>query len=117
MQISSATLPMCGNNEHISWPGFAELLERMLRAEAGQALALELRDLLPGGEGVRHGLAGHLGELGFVVEGFQMRGAAGLIEEDDALSLGRMMQGVDHARGCQQPPVEQRIQGQQADAG
>jgi hypothetical protein len=56
--------------------GFAELLKRMLRAETGQALALELRDLLPGGEGVRHGLAGHLGELGFVVEGFQVRGAA-----------------------------------------
>ena len=89
----------------------------MLRSETGQALALELRDLLAVGEGVRHGLAGHLGELGLVVECFQVRRAAGLIEEDDALSLGRMMQRIDHAGGSQQAPVEQRIQGQQADAG
>ena len=57
MQISSATLPMCGNSEQISWPGFAELLEVMLRAEAGQALALQLRDLLALGEGIGHRLA------------------------------------------------------------
>ena len=74
--------------------GFAEFLERMLGAEADEALALQLGDLLPLGEGVRHGLAAQFGELGLVVEGFQVRRAAGLIEEDDALGLGGKCSGL-----------------------
>ena len=69
--------------------GLAELLEAVLRAEADQLLALQLRDLLALGERLRHRLAVHLGELGLVVEGFEVRRAAGLVEEDDALGLGR----------------------------
>ena len=89
MQISSATLPMCGNSSQISWPDLPNFLKPMLRAEADQLLALQLRDLLALGEGFRHGLAVHLGELGLVVESFEMRRAAGLVEEDDALGFGR----------------------------
>ena len=97
MHTSSATLPMCGKSSQISWPDLPNFLKAVLRAEADQRLALQLRDLLSLGEGFRHGLAVHFGELGFVVEGFQVRRAAGLVEEDDALGLGGVMQRVDHA--------------------
>ena len=59
--------------------GFAELLEVVLRAEAGELRVLKLRDLLPLGERFGHRLGVHLRELRLVVEGFEMRGAAGLI--------------------------------------
>ena len=98
--MSSATLPMCGKSSQISWPDLAEFLEAVLRAEADQRLALQLRDLLALGERFRHGLAVHLGELRLVVEGLQVRRAARLIEEDDALGLGRMMQRIDRAARC-----------------
>ncbi len=97
--------------------GFAEFLEGMLGAEAGEALALQLGDLLAGGKGIGHGLAGHFGELGFVVEGFEVGGAARLIEEDDALGFGGMMERVDDAGGGEEAAVEEGIQGEQAYAG
>ena len=68
MQISSATVPMCGKSSEISWPDLAELLERVLRPEALELLALELRDRLALGERLGHRLAVHLGELRLVVE-------------------------------------------------
>ena len=40
-----------------------ELRERMLRPEADQLLALQLRELLPFREALRHRLAVHLGQL------------------------------------------------------
>src|ERR1700680_253548 len=75
---------------------FAELLEAILRTETDERFALQLRDLLPLGERFRHLLLMHLGEFGFVVKRLQMRWAARLIEEDDPLRLGSMMQRIDY---------------------
>ena len=50
----------------------SELGKLMLRAEAGELLALELGELLTFGETLRHGLAMHLGELGLGVECLQV---------------------------------------------
>ena len=47
--------------------------------------------MLAFGEALGHALAVHRGELGLGVEEFEMGRAAGLIEEDDALGLGRVM--------------------------
>lgn len=69
--------------------GFTEFLEAPLRAEAFELLALELGELLALGEGVRHVLAVELGQLGFVVEGFEVGWAAGHGEPDDAFGFGR----------------------------
>ena len=76
---------------------FAEAFEAVLGAETVEGFALELGDLLALGEGFGHAFAGHFGELGFVVEGFEMGGAAGLVEEDDALGFGREVQGMHYA--------------------
>ena len=64
-------------------------------------------------------LAVHLGELRLVVEGLEVRRSAGLIEEDDALGLGGMMQRIDDAGAMprEQARIEQRVQAQQAEAG
>ncbi len=77
--------------------GLAEALEFVRRAEADQLLALELSDLLALGKGIRHGLAIHFGEFRLVVEGFEMRWPAGLVEKDDALGLGREIERIDDA--------------------
>jgi hypothetical protein len=45
-------------------PVLADLVELVLRPEAAQLLALELRDRLALGERLGHRLAGHLGSLG-----------------------------------------------------
>ena len=70
-------LPMCGNNSQIYLPRLAELLEACVRAEAGQLLPLELRDLLPLVNDSGIGCAVHLGELRLVVERLEMRRPAG----------------------------------------
>ncbi len=77
--------------------GLAELAEGVLRPEARQFAALKLRDLLTLGERFRHGLVMHGRQLRLIVEGLQMRRAARLVEEDDPLRLGRMMQRIDRA--------------------
>ena len=39
----------------------------------------------------------HFGELGLVIEGLEVRRAAGLIKKNHAFCFGRVMQGVDGA--------------------
>ena len=73
MQTSSAMPPMCGNSSQISCPDLPNFLKSMLRPEADQRSALELRDLLALGERLRHAFAVHGGELRLVVE--RLRGA------------------------------------------
>ena len=69
--------------------GFAELLEVVLRSEADQLrLPCSCAICWPLVNDSGMGLPFIFGELGLVVEGFQMRRAAGLIEEDDALGFG-----------------------------
>ena len=83
--------------QHLS--GLAEALEFVRGPEANQLLALELRDLLALGKRFRHRLAVHFGELGLVVECFEMRRTAGLVEKNDALGLGWEIQRIDDAFG------------------
>ena len=94
-QISPATSAICGNNSQIFCASRAHLLELRLWPEADQLLALELRQLLALGHAFWHGLAVHLGQLGFPVERFQVRGPAGHRQPDDAFRLGRMIERVD----------------------
>ena len=61
------------------------LRELELRALADELLALELRELLAGGEALRHALAVHLGESGLMVEELELRWAAGHGQPDDTL--------------------------------
>ena len=64
-------------------------LERVLRRQAGELLALQLRDRLALGERLGHRLAVHLGQLRLVVERLQVRRPAGHVEIDDALGSRR----------------------------
>src|SRR5207248_1830333 len=73
----------------------AVALERVLRPEAVELLALQLRDLLALRERLRHRLAVHLRQLRLVVERFQVRRTAGHVELDDALDLLRVGEGMD----------------------
>jgi hypothetical protein len=59
----------------------------VLRREAFEILALQLRDGLAFCKGFRHGLSVELGEFGLVVEGFEMGRAACHVEMDDAFCL------------------------------
>ena len=95
--MSSATLPMRGKEVADLQPVLAVLLEPVLRTETDQRLALQLRDLLAFGEALRHPFAVQLGELRLIVEGLQVRWAAGLVEKDDALGLGCVMQRINGA--------------------
>jgi hypothetical protein len=101
----------------------AHLLELRLRPEAEQFLALELRQLLALGHALRHGLAVHLGQLGFPVERFQVRGPAGHRQPDHALRLGRMVQRVDDSfplarrLAPRRLAIQQGTQGHGAQAG
>ena len=66
-----------------------------------ELLALQLGDGLPLGEGLRHCFAVEAVELGFVVEGFQMRGTSRHAQEDDPLRLGReVRRGRVNVRSC-----------------
>ena len=77
MQISSATRADVREDLADLLARLAELLERMLRAEAVQLLPLQLGDRLALGERLGHRLAVHLGQLRLVVERFQVRRPAG----------------------------------------
>ena len=59
-----------------------------LMTEDFELFALELGDGLALGEGFWHRLAVEAVELGFVVEGFQMRGASRHAEKNNPLCLG-----------------------------
>src|SRR5262249_55579471 len=72
-------------------PGLAAALKGMLRAEYAQRRILQLSDGLAFGEALRHGLTMQFRQLGLIVEGLQVRRAAGHIELDDALDLGRIV--------------------------
>jgi hypothetical protein len=64
----------------------------MLRTQTQKLLSLQLCQLLAFGDRFRHRLAVHLCQLWLRIERLKLRGTAGLIEEDDPLRLGRMMQ-------------------------
>ncbi len=90
-QISSAASAICGNSSQISTPSGPIFLNFNCGPKQTRLLALELRQLLALGHALRHGLAVHLGQLGFPVEGFQVGRTAGHGEPDDALRLGRVV--------------------------
>ena len=133
MQMSSATVARCGKIVLISWPLLPQRLKRMLRSEADQLRPLELGDRHALGERLGHRLAVHLGQRRLVVERLQVRRAAGHVEIDDPLDLGREVQRMDHAapalgmaRGdagrlrvgpAEQARVEQRGECQRAEPG
>ena len=102
--------------DHLS--RLAEPPEAVRRAEAGETLPLELGDLLPFRERLRHRRAVHFRQLGLVVERLQVRGPARLVQIDDALGLRRKVERVDDARwrrlnglcGGGEPRVQQRVQ-------
>jgi len=50
----------------------AESPKTVCRSEANKLLTLELRDLLALRERFRHGLSGHLSQLGLIVEGLEV---------------------------------------------
>ena len=79
MHRSSATLADLRKQFAHLLAGLAVLLKLVLRPEAGQRLPAKLRDLLPLGEGFRHRLAMHLGELRLVIERLQMGRPARLV--------------------------------------
>src|SRR2546422_1553205 len=102
--------------DHLS--GLTEALEPVRRAEAGEPLSLELRDLLPSRERLRHRRAVHFRELGLVVERLQVRRPTRLVQIDDTLGLRRKVKRVDNASrwranglpGGGEPRVQQRVQ-------
>ena len=75
----------------------AVLFELGLRPHRLEFFALQLSDLLAFGEFFGHRLAVQFGKFRFVVEGFQMRGAAGHAQVDDRFGPGTKMTRVDHA--------------------
>ncbi len=82
-------------------PRLAEPLEAELRREAIQLRPLKLGDRLALGERLRHRLAVEFGQLRLVVEGFQVRRPARLVEPDHPLCLGRKVQRIDHSAAGQ----------------
>ncbi len=75
-------------------------LERMLRPEAAERLALQLSDRLALGERRGHSLTVQLLQLRLVVEGFVMRRAARHVQLDNPLRPRHVVQRIDDA-----PPV------------
>src|SRR5579885_3207949 len=101
-------------------PRLPKLLKSMLWAETNERPTLELGNLLSLGERLGHRLAVHFGELWLVIESLQMRGPAGLIQEDHALGLWRVMERIHGALGgrgvrSKQPGIEQGIEAQDAE--
>ena len=74
------------------------LVKGMLRTEALERLTLELGDLLPLREALRHRLAIHGGKLRLVVERVEVGHAAGHVEPDHPLRFRRHMVGPNHPR-------------------
>ena len=104
------------------------LVKGMLRTEALERLPLELGDLLPLREALRHRLAIHGGELRLVVEGVEVGHTAGHVEPDHPLRPRRHMVRPDHPRplgqiypgrrgGSGLPPAsEERAEGERSEA-
>ena len=65
----------------------AVLAKLGLMAKNPESLTLQLGDGLPLGEGLGHGLAVHLVELGLVVKGLEVRGSARHAEKNHPLGL------------------------------
>ena len=97
MQMSSAIVPNCGKMSQISCPDSPYFLKRMLRSKALQLLALKLRDRLALGKRLGHRLAVHLGQLGLVVERFQVRRPARHRQKNDPLGSRCNVQRIDDA--------------------
>ena len=97
--------------------GLAVALERMLRTENPELLALQLRDLLVLGERLRHGLAIATGKLGLVVEELQVGRSTRHAQEDHPLDLCRAVRIARHAgRGSEEIRSEELRQAQAAQA-
>ena len=98
MQMSSATVPMCGKSAQISWPDWPNFLNGCCGREAVQLLPLQLGDRLALGERLGHRLAVHLGQLGLVVERLQVRRPAGHVRKMTRLALGARCSGLTTPR-------------------
>ena len=68
----------------------------MLRGEAVELLPLKLGDLLPLGDRLRHRLAVQFGQLRLVVEGVEVRHAAGHVEPDDPFGSRFKMRRIEN---------------------
>ena len=72
-------------------PRLSPPTEGKLRSETGQALPLQLGDLLAPGEGVWHGLPVQPGQFRLGVERLQVGGPPGHVEINDALGADRQL--------------------------
>ena len=98
MQMSSATDAEVRKDLADLLPDSPNFLKACCGPKQLSFCALELGDRLALGERLGHRLAVHLRQLRLVVERFEVRRAAGHVEVDDALGLGRDVQRVDDAR-------------------
>ena len=95
MQMSSATDADVRKELADLLARLAEFLERdTAGAKHLSFLALELGDRLPFGERLGHRLAVQFGELGFVVERFEVRRAAGHVRKITRLAFGGKCSGL-----------------------
>ena len=101
-------------DELTALPVLPELGEVTLHLEL---LALELRDGLALGEGLRHGLAVQFIELRLVVEGLEVGGSAGHAKEDHALDTLLMMRESGQATVGGVDPGPQRVLAEEGEEG
>ena len=107
MHMSSASLPMLGKSVQISCCDLPYFANGCCGAKQFKLLPLQLRDRLALGDRLGHRLAVQFGQLGLVVERFQVRRPAGHVEIDDPLAARREMQRMNDAAstfGCSRQP-------------
>ena len=101
MQMSSAIAADVRKQLADLLPGFAEFLELYAAGRSRSArLPCSCAICWPLVNDSGMALPCISASFGLVVEGFQVRRSARLIQEDDALGLGRMMQRIHHAARC-----------------
>ena len=97
MQMSSAMLPMCGRWLQMDCCDLPNLLNVDCGPKHKSSCALQLCDGLALGERFRNRLPVHRGQLGLFIEQFEVRGAAGHAQKDDALGFLRNVEGIHGA--------------------
>ena len=99
MQMSSAMPAMCGKWLEISWPEAPYFWKAADGPRALSTAPCKLQaKLLPHGERLGKGLAVQPLEGRLVVEGLELRGAAGHAQVNDPFGLDRKVRRVGHGR-------------------
>ena len=88
----------------------AEALEGGLGRPTNELLALELGELLAGGEALGHGLAIHAREAGLVIKGFELAWSPRHGKPDDAADFGWMMRWMNECLGGSSGADERRLE-------